>query len=189
MPRLGIAVIGSGPCAHALVSRLAAPPGVVDTSADFLWGFDSETESLQETMRRLDALKTTGTNGKKRSTKNLLLGRVKVFDKSGAWMGNWDGLFDALGIQHLRSPHVAHPCPTHTLSLVAHAESTKMTTQAKGEGEAFADFKHLHYQGCHRAPSVPLFRSLCRHLREALDLDALLEQGKNRAVPGFAVVN
>jgi len=179
MRRLDIAVIGSGPCALAFVSRLAAPPGTVDLSPDFLYGFDSETESLQTTIGRLNALKSASTSASKG---NPLQGRVKVFEKSGAWMGKWDGLFEALGIQHLRSPYVAHPCPTHTHALLAHAEKTKTVAGSKGEREAFADFKHLRYSGCHRAPSVPLFRSLCTHLRESLDLDSLLEQGKEYSI-------
>jgi hypothetical protein len=176
MTRLDIAVIGSGPCALAFVSRLAAPPGTVDLSADFLFGFDSATESLQTTIDRLNALKMSASQ-----KAHPLQGRVKVFEKSGAWMGKWEGLFEALGIQHLRSPHVAHPCPTHTNALLAHAEETKAVAGSKDEREDFADFRHLRYSGCHRAPSVPLFRSLCTHLRESLDLDSLLEQGKECA--------
>jgi hypothetical protein len=156
---------------------LAAPPATIDLSADFLYGFDSEIESLQTTIGRLNALKKkTNTSSKG----HPLQGRVKVFEKSGAWLGKWDGLFDALGIQHLRSPYVAHPCPTHTHALLALAEMNKTVAGSKCEREAFADFKHLRYSGCHRAPSVPLFRSLCTHLRKALDLDSLLEQGKER---------
>lgn len=174
MPRLDIAVIGSGPCALAFVSRLAAPPGAIDFSADFLYGFDSETESLQTTIGRLNALKKSMSTS---SNDHPLQGRVKVFEKSGAWLGKWDGLFDALGIQHLRSPHVAHPCPTHTHAILALAEMTKTVPGSKCEREIFADFKHLRYSGCHRAPSVRLFRSLCSHLCKSLGLDSLLEEG------------
>lgn len=112
---LELAVIGSGPCALALVARLACPKNS-DTSLDFLHGFDSATEPLADTMQRLAALKKT-------SATHALLGRVRVFESSGSWMGKWNGLFDSLGIKHLRSPHVAHPCPTHALALLAHAES------------------------------------------------------------------
>lgn len=111
---LDLAVIGSGPCALALVSRLACPDP--DTSLDFLYGFDSVTEPLAETAQRLAGLRKT-------STTRLLQGRVKVFDGSGSWMGKWNGLFGSLGIKHLRSPHVAHPSPTHALALLAHAEA------------------------------------------------------------------
>ncbi len=175
---LDVAVVGSGPCALALLARLAAPPGLVDDSADFLWGFDSETQSLHDTIRGLQALKPSTMPGA--SHRPSLHGRVKVFDQSGAWMGKWNHLFEALGIQHLRSPHVAHPCPTHTLALLAHGAQVKtMDTKPK---EAFADFCQLQYSGCHRAPSVPLFGSLCAHLRTTLDLDALLEQATILAV-------
>eukprot|EP00624_Nannochloropsis_granulata_P007616 evm.model.NODE_8710_length_21214_cov_36.574619.4 len=140
MPRLDIAVIGSGPCALAFVSRLAAPPATIDLSADFLYGFDSEIESLQTTIGRLNALKKkTNTSSKG----HPLQGRVKVFEKS---------------------------------------EMNKTVAGSKCEREAFADFKHLRYSGCHRAPSVPLFRSLCTHLRKALDLDSLLEQATVLAI-------
>jgi hypothetical protein len=179
MNRLDIAIIGSGPCALALISRLAAPSDAIDTSADFLWGFDSETESLQSTIRRLSALKSTK-HDKSLNNESHLHGRVKVFEKTGAWMGSWDGLFEALNIQHLRSPHVAHPSPTHTHALLAHSKSMKGDVRGKAEQEHFADFQQLRYKGCHRAPSVKLFRSLCEHLRKVMELDSLLEQGRRR---------
>ena len=112
---LDLAVVGSGPCALALVSRLACAE-LADTSLDYLFGFDSATEPLADTVQRLAALRKT-------STTHLLKGRVKVFDASGSWMGKWNGLFASLGIKHLRSPHVAHPSPTHALALLAHAEA------------------------------------------------------------------
>lgn len=181
---LDLAIIGAGPCSLSLLARLLSPPGLVDDTADFLWGFDSPTESLQETARRLKQLKGLANKP-----------NIKVFDTTGNWMGKWDGLFDTLGIQHLRSPHVMHPCPTHTLALLAHAESgkkeqatttNKQTEAAKGERK-FADFSSLHYRGCHRAPSKELFRSLCTHLHESLDLNALLEKASVKAIePVFA---
>jgi hypothetical protein len=165
---LDLAVIGSGPCALALVSRLAAGADA-DASLDFLYGFDSATEPLSDTEQRLAALKKTSGAGRA-----ALQGRVRVFDDSGSWMGKWHGLFGSLGIQHLRSPHVAHPCPTHALALLAHAE----TLPQEEKQRAFADFSRLRYHGCHRAPSSALFRSLCDHLVGALKLDSLLEKGE-----------
>ncbi len=169
---LDLAVIGAGPCALALVSRLACAEEAADASLDFLYGFDSATESLAETMQQLAALRKTT-----RAARAALKGRVKVFEESGAgWMGKWNGLFGSLGIQHLRSPHVAHPCPTHGLALLAHAE----TLPQEEKQRAFADFHQLRYHGCHRAPSAALFRSLCDHLVAALELDSLLEKGEWR---------
>lgn len=180
---LDLAIVGAGPCSLALLARLLSPPGLVDDTADFLWGFDSPTESLQETARRLKQLKGVANKP-----------NIKVFDITGNWMGKWDGLFDTLGIQHLRSPHVMHPCPTHTLALLAYAESgtTEQDTITREGNRAaneriFADFSSLHYRGCHRAPSTELFRSLCTHLHESLDLNALLEKASVTAIePVFA---
>ena len=94
---LDLVVIGSGPCALALVSRLACTNP--DTSADFLFGFDSVTEPLRETQRRLAGLRGKGSSdgdgngGDGHRRQPLDARRTKVFDSTGRWMGRWNDLF------------------------------------------------------------------------------------------------
>ena len=113
---LDIAVIGSGPCALALLARLAAASNdhTVDDSLDFLYGFDSKVESIRRTQQRLNAQSKRCMGGDCHAS-SPLDGHVKVYDATGEWMGRWNRLFRTLEIPHLRSPHVMHPCPTHTM--------------------------------------------------------------------------
>lgn len=67
-----------------------------------------------------------------------LEGRVCIFESTGRFMGRWEDLFSTLDIQHLRSPHTAHPSCTHTQALLAHAKST-------GQTDEFVDLGHLRY--------------------------------------------
>lgn len=59
--------------------------------------------------------------------------KILVIDRVGdGFMANWDRLFAALDIKHLRSPLFFHPCPADLDSLLAFAQRSGRTKVADG---------------------------------------------------------
>jgi hypothetical protein len=90
---LDLVVIGAGPHSLALLSRLlCATP---DT-------FDEHAHARLHSAARARPAAAAATAASKPQL------RFAVVDRQG-WLRNWQGYFDALSIEHLRSALLAHP--------------------------------------------------------------------------------
>lgn len=111
-----LAVIGAGPHALSIVTRLLASD-MKDTDGA------NEADKVRSTFwsRRLGSMTSTLTNSSthqkgsrrhdKPNARRSILNHVRVFDPSGTWMHTWNSLFSALEIPHLRSPSFVTPDP------------------------------------------------------------------------------
>ena len=115
--RYDLVVIGAGPHALALVTRL------MELSPNSLIS-DNEHARLHQ----LHSGKSHKRRGDRENMVSPLLletdisnKRILVIDKYGSWMERWDRSFDAYSISHLRSPLFFHMDPSHPDALRAFA--------------------------------------------------------------------
>lgn len=89
-----------------------------------------------------------------------------VLDPAGRWLASWRAAFDALGIEHLRSPVVHHPHPD-PYALLNFARDRRRGTE-------------LH--GRYQAPSTRLFDDFCDHVIAGHHLDDAVIAARATAV-------
>lgn len=113
-----LVVIGSGPHALALVTRLL--DDTPDTCGNFWIGLGSRPTGHRETIEQL-----ASDPGQRcaNATEMGLQKRILVVDPSGRWMTQWDRQFAALQIPYLRSAFDAHPAAFQSQALKAFAEA------------------------------------------------------------------
>jgi hypothetical protein len=104
---LDLAVVGAGPHALALVTRLLSQY----PSSQFS---DSDHSRLSQPK----TVKAVATEGGPRPQRS-----VRVIDDHG-WMGKWNQWFEGLSIRHLRSTALFHPDASDDHALLAFAAST-----------------------------------------------------------------
>ena len=172
-PLLDLVVIGAGPHALSLLSRL------VDDAPDLL----SEKE-------RVRIAHKAGSRGKSHATvrKHLQrkaydgaekLPRVVVIDAHGEWLAQWRADFEALDIRHTRSHSDLHPCPFDFASLRVWAE-------IKGRQSEMVEMDHLDrdhsrslgYGGPFTLVGTSLFNDFCASLVDRYGLSPLVRAGK-----------
>ena len=135
-----LVIIGAGPHALALVTKLLEPHrdpleetpdnesvfrtvrGDDATRIRAKWDGDPppRINMLDRDMREI--IKTSALCADRHV---LALSKVVVVD-SQPWLGQWRDQFKALGITQLRSSYFAHPCPVDVQSLRLYAEDKKL---------------------------------------------------------------
>ncbi|QRV85176.1 L-lysine 6-monooxygenase (NADPH-requiring) protein [Ceratobasidium sp. AG-Ba] len=127
-----LVVIGAGPAALALVSRiLESRPAALYTDQEHLylhWLRKKQNTTIIKTRRtnrgndRVISVSKTPPGPREECCCGGRM-RILVIDKLGeGWMGLWDRQFRAFGIKHLRSPLFFHPAPADLDALIAFAE-------------------------------------------------------------------
>ena len=185
--RVGLAVVGAGPHAAALVMRLLTRGKVLSDANGPLEGYRNSPKDVRDHLY-------------KTPVDEFLKGSIVVIDRSGGWMLNWQRQYQAFGIKHLRSPESMHPDPYDHSALSVFAQKCKIENQfvtfeiAKSEQETK---KHLqvrgrangpnrgnrnggreNFRGPYRLPSVDMFAKFSSHLIErAYGLNPLLREG------------
>lgn len=167
---LRVAVIGSGPHAMSLLSR------IVDDSPDLLDEGERSHIAAKAGSRALPhaAVKKAL---RRRFDGPAILEGVAVFDTHGEWMSQWASDFSALEIEHCRSHEDLHPCPHDFQSLRV------WTALHKRQAESW----HMHYldreaarasgfTGPYTLPGTRLFLDFCANLVARYKLGALVRK-------------
>ena len=177
-----LVIVGGGPHAVALVTRLLTRGEVLADANGPLYGY---RKSPKEVRRHL--FHTPVDESLKRS--------IVVIDKSGGWMLNWQRQYRAFGIKHLRSPESLHPDPYDHSALRVFATDRKLeadqfvemkelnkTTTGNGRGRRRGGGTSLgigHFRGPFTLPSVDVFAEFSSHLIDAAyGLGPLLREGE-----------
>jgi cation diffusion facilitator CzcD-associated flavoprotein CzcO len=177
-----VVVIGAGPHALALVTRLLErwPSSII-----------SDTEHS-----RVHHLHSGKCHKNKRDetaplTINGLNKRILVIDKYGEWMAKWDKSFRAYDIEHLRSPLFFHMDPSHPEALRAYAQkhnrsdelnditnivdNCKNYRQNSKKGRGF-NFNHADREQFY-TPGTRLFSDFCLDLIDRYNLYDMVVEG------------
>ena len=114
--RVGLAVVGAGPHAAALVMRLLTRGKVLSDANGPLEGYRNSPKDVRDHLY-------------KTPVDEFLKGSIVVIDRSGGWMLNWQRQYQAFGIKHLRSPESLHPDPYDHSALSVFAQKCKIENQ------------------------------------------------------------
>lgn len=133
-----VVIIGGGPNALALASRLREPlPASLYTDLEHARLSFLKRNKL---VRKVKGLKRTVVPPQESARENFSpsspssesTGGIKIYDStSSKWMGKWNGYFNGLGISHLRSPMFFHPSPRDVDGLVTYAHSVGREAELK----------------------------------------------------------
>ena len=143
-----LVIIGSGPAALAVITRiLESRPAALYTEEEHAHLHWLKRSSIPRPLMKvkktgrgqekvLDGKKTSVTEGQQCHCEGAM--RILVIDRIGGWMANWNRLFKAYEIPHLRSPMFFHPSPFDIHSLVAYAERKGRTSCSSGDSSTRA---------------------------------------------------
>ena len=168
---LDLAVIGAGPHALSLLTRLV----------------DNEPDLLTE-RERVRVASKAGSRGKSHAAvrKHLqrrfdgasCLSNVAVIDTHGQWLAQWKSDFAALDIQHTRSHADLHPCPFDFQSLRVWAEAKGREAEMVAMDHIDRDASRaLGYAGPYSLVGTPLFNDFCDALVQRYGLAPLVQRG------------
>jgi hypothetical protein len=163
---LDLVVVGSGPHALALVSRLVEDEP--DESGDFFTGLGSAPRSVHRSVD--DCFRKRDTAAVQR-----MMRHVRVIDPSGCWMSQWDKQFDALDIPHLRSPYDLHPGVYDSFAMQGFTKHQGRTDDLVDL--EFIDNSSAYRQGSFRVPKTELFHDFCTHLVDSYGLRGNVQRG------------
>lgn len=199
-PPKDLLVIGAGPHALSLVLRLLEPDA--DFQTDKERHLQAEHTKKQRPIRqvfqhvqRLSRPTTMKKYTAQRQAQQVkkydntgpapalsleqVLSSVVVIDPAGDWMEGWNRNFDALQIQHLRSPINAHADPFDHRALQFYAE-------AKREEKEMISLPFLKrtadYRGPFQAPSTALFREYNERLIAGYGIGDMVQPGTVESV-------
>ena len=166
---LDLLVIGAGPHALSLLTRLVDP----------------EPDLLTERQRNFTMIRAKNARSKavvrehlKKRFKAERLKRTLVVDSHGKWMAQWALDFKALGISYLRSHQHMHPCPFDFQSLQVWAEMKGRAAELQPMDQVDRDnCRKAGYFGPYVVPSSQLFLDFCSHLVDSYDLGPLISTG------------
>ena len=185
--RVGLAVVGAGPHAAALVMRLLTRGNVLSDANGPLEGYRNSPKEVRDHLY-------------KTPVDEFLKDSIVVIDHAGGWMLNWQRQCRAFGIKHLRSPESLHPDPYDHSALSVFAQKCKIEDQfvtfeiaksaqetknhlyvrgrAKGPNRRNRNGDRQRFRGPYRLPSVDMFAKFSSHLIEqAYGLNSLLREG------------
>ena len=181
---LPLLVVGSGPHSLALISKLLEP--YVDLYEEVPWNdnlfkrtsnkisarFDKDPPRklimLDKDMRRL-----RNDSAKREREHAEMLAKMRIVDRHGEWLAQWDRQFGALAIGHLRSSMGAHICPCDPQALRLWAEDTKR--RESDMLDISLDRDDL-YHGPYEVPSTPGFRDFTEDIVRRYHLQSKVER-------------
>lgn len=145
-----VCIIGAGPAALSCLSAIQEP-----------YSLDNLNDG--QVHRAVNRLSCDCKGPKTRS--------VAVIDPHGKWMEGWKRQFQALGIQYLRSPALAHPDMFDQNTLMAFAEEQGRQNELIESG--CGDLKSLlplgqSQIGLWKLPTLGLFTDFCQRLSQRL---------------------
>ena len=162
-PDLDLLVIGAGPHALSLLTRL------VDDDPDLLT--ESQRAFKMSLARHARPKAAVRDHLKKSFDAAKKLPRTLVVDSHGHFMAQWAADFAAMGIDHLRSHEHMHPCPFDFRSLQVWAEVQGRDGELKAMGHVDRDAcRESGYYGPFVVPSTRLFLDFCASLVERYGL-------------------
>lgn len=144
-----VCIIGAGPAGLSVLSALHNAEGIL-----------TETQWNQ-----LHSHKKWNTSQYRRFLS------VCVVDPSGSWLGEWNGRFQALQIDLLRSPAWATPDLISSAALIEFAWKTgreKELHQMSLTRKAMQSMRTLVDSGLFQQPGSALFRDFCAHIAKSL---------------------
>eukprot|EP00606_Chrysophyceae_sp_TOSAG23-5_P000969 GSChrysophyteH2.ASY1.ANO1.1359.1 assembled CDS len=156
-PDLDLLVIGAGPHALSLLTRL------VDDEPDILT--EKERSFIMSKPKNARSKAAVRSHLKKSYEASEILPKTLVVDTYGYWMAQWNQDFKALGISHLRSHEHMHPDPFDFQALQVWAEE-------QGRGGELKPMEHVSCCECRKAgyygpfvvPGSQLFLDFCNSL-------------------------
>ena len=168
---LDLLVIGAGPHALSLLTRMIADEPDLLTERERVW-------LMHKAGTRARSHAAVKKELKKRYHASEALPRTLVVDTHGRWMAQWAADFAALDIRHTRSHADMHPCPFDFQSL-------RVWATAQHREDELEPMRHIDrdasrkagYAGPYQLPGTRLFLDFCASLVERYGLAPLVSQG------------
>ena len=168
-PLLDLAIVGAGPHALALYTRLLDEDP--DASGDFFVGVGSRTQSTRTSRRQLFSQKRCRPDMARDFAR-----RVAVIDPAGRWCAQWDKQFSALQIEHLRSTSDEHPACFDSFAMQTFADARKRAGEMRVFDAPRDGARHRQHI-THAAPSADLFLDFCAHLVQRYGIADVVRAG------------
>ena len=173
---LDLAIIGAGPHALALYTRLLDEDP--DVTGDFFVGVGSRAQATRTSRRQLFSQKRCRPDVVREFSR-----RVAVIDPAGQWCAQWDKQFSALQIEYLRSTSDEHPACFDSFALQTFADARKRGGEMR-VFDAPRDGSRHRQHITHAAPSADLFLDFCAHLVARYGIADVVRADRVEAIDG-----